>query len=187
MSILVIGFVVVIIALLIWVIVTYNKFKREKVAIQESWSTIDVQLKRKANILQNLVDTLKMQMNFESGVLKEITEARSGLTSSDHTEAMKANDHLTKLMPTIQATAESYPALGTNASFLQMMADIRDCEDKVAYARTRYNATVARYNMDIQVIPGCIVASQMKLQAEPLFEVSQETRNDADNMRISQL
>ena len=173
--------------IVLWYISTYNRFKREKVVIQEAWSGIDVQLKRKANILPNLVDTLKMQMAFESDVLKQLTAARSGLISGDRATAMKANDQITQLMPTIQATAESYPTLGTNASFLQMMSDIRDCEDKVAYARTRYNMTVSRYNMDIQQIPANIVASQMRLQQEPMFEISEAARQDADNIRISKI
>ena len=137
--------------------------------IQEAWSGIDVQLKRKANILPNLVDTLKMQMAFESDVLKQLTAARSGLISGDRVTAMEANDQITRLMPSIQATAENYPTLGTNASFLQMMSDIRDCEDKIAYARNRYNMTTARYNMDIVMIPASIVASQMGLKKENLY------------------
>ena len=173
--------------IVLWYISTYNRFKREKVVIQEAWSGIDVQLKRKANILPNLVDTLKMQMAFESDVLKQLTAARSGLISGDRATAMKANDQITQLMPTIQATAESYPTLGTNASFLQMMSDIRDCEDKIAYARNRYNMTTARYNMEIVMIPASIVASQMGLTKEKLYEISQTQRDDADNMRISQL
>ncbi len=155
--------------------------------IQEAWSGIDVQLKRKANILPNLVDTLKMQMAFESDVLKQLTAARSGLISGDRVTAMEANDQITRLMPSIQATAENYPTLGTNASFLQMMSDIRDCEDKVAYARNRYNMAVSRFNMDIQQIPANLVASWMRLQPETMFEISETARQDADNIRISKI
>ena len=91
------------------------------------------------------------------------------------------------LIPSIRATAENYPQLGTNQSFLQLMSDIRDCEDKIAYARNRYNMTTARYNMEIVMIPASIVASQMGLQKEELYEISQTLRDDADNMRISKL
>ena len=184
-----IGWIIGGIALLLvfWYFGTMNKFRRLKIAIEESWAGIDVQLKRKANIIPNLVDTLKMQMNFEEKVLTELTAARTGLVSSDRTEAMAANDKISSLIPTIRATAESYPALGTNQSFLQLMSDVRDCEDKIAYARNRYNMTTARYNMEIVMIPASIVASQMGLQKEQLYEISQTLRDDADNMRISKL
>ena len=178
---------VVVVLIVLWYIGTMNKFRRLKIAIEEAWAGIDVQLKRKANIIPNLVDTLKMQMNFEEKVLSELTAARTGLVSGDRNEAMAASDKVSSLIPTIRATAESYPQLGTNQSFLQLMNDIRDCEDKIAYARNRYNMTTARYNMDIVMIPASIVASQMGLKKENLYEISQTQRDDADNMRISQL
>lgn len=178
---------VVVVLIVLWYIGTMNKFRRLKIAIEEAWAGIDVQLKRKANIIPNLVDTLKMQMNFEEKVLTELTAARTGLVSADRSEAMAASDKVSSLIPTIRATAESYPQLGTNQSFLQLMNDIRDCEDKIAYARNRYNMTTARYNMDIVMIPASIVAAQMGLKKENLYEISQTQREDSDNMRISQL
>ena len=147
---------VVVAIIVLWYIGTMNKFRRLKIAIEESWAGIDVQLKRKANIIPNLVDALKMQMNFEEKVLTELTAARTGLTSSDRGEAMAASDKISALIPTIRATAENYPQLGTNNSFLQLMSDIRDCEDKITYARNRYNMTTARYNMEIVMIPFAI-------------------------------
>ena len=178
---------VVVLLIVFWYFGTMNKFRRLKIAIEESWAGIDVQLKRKANIIPNLVDTLKMQMNFEEKVLSELTAARTGLVSSNRAEAMEASDKIASLIPSIRATAENYPQLGTNQSFLQLMSDIRDCDDKIAYARNRYNMTTARYNMEIVMIPASIVASQMGLQKEELYEISQTLRDDTDNMRISKL
>ena len=178
---------VIVVAIILWWIATMNRFNRLKVVITEAWAGIDVQLKRKANIIPNLVDTLKMQMNFENKVLTELTQARSGLTSSNHAEAMAANEKINSILPSIHAVAEAYPELGTNKSFLTMMADIKDCEDKIAYARNRYNMSVARYNMDIVMFPASIVANQMALKKEEMFEISQKSREDADNIRISQL
>lgn len=179
--------IVAVVIIVLWFISCFNRFKRLQVAIRESWANIDIQLKRKANIIPNLVDTLKMQMKFESELLTKLTAARSGLVGGDKVEAMRANDAITNMIPEIRATAENYPELGTNRSFLQLMEDIRDCEDKVSYARNRYNMTVARYNMDIQQIPSNIVAGLMHLQQEQLFEISQEKREEADNMRIKDL
>ena len=104
-----------------------------------------------------------------------------------HPEAMAASDKITAMLPSIRATAESYPALGTNQSFLKLMEDIRDCEDKITYARNRYNMTVARFNMDIAMIPGSIVAGAMHLTPEEMFEITAAAREDADNMRIGKL
>jgi len=179
--------VAVVVIVILWYVATYNNLRRMKVFIQEAWSGIDVQLKRKANIIPNLVDTLKMQMKFEEGVLTKLTEARAGLTSSNRAEAMKANDEVTRLLPSINAVAEAYPELGTNKSFLQMMGDIRDCEDKVAFARNRYNIAVSRFNMEIATIPSNMVAGMMGLQAEQMFEIEDAARKDADNLRISNL
>ena len=179
--------IAVAVIIVLWWIGTFNLLNRLKVAITEAWSGIDVQLKRKANIIPNLVDTLKMQMNFESNLLTELTAARSGLSSGNRAEAMAASDKITALMPQIRATAESYPQLGTNASFLKLMEDIRDCEDKIAYARNRYNMTVARFNMTIAQVPASIPAGVHHFAAEPLFEISAAARQDADDMRISKL
>ena len=179
--------IIVVVIVALWWIGTMNGFRRLKVAIQEAWSGIDVQLKRKANIIPNLVDSLKMQMDFESKVLTDLTAARSGLVSGNRAEAMAANDKISAMLPEIRATAENYPALGTNQSFLRLMEDIRDCEDKITYARNRYNMTVAKYNADIIMFPASIVAGTMHLTAESMFEISSQAREDADNMRISKL
>ena len=181
------GIIAVVVIVILWFIGTHNRLRRFVVTIDEAWSGIDVQLKRKANIIPNLIDSIKMQMDFEGNLLKELTEARAGLTSSDPTEQMVANDKVNALIPQINAVAENYPALGTNQSFLRLMGDVRDCEDKVAYARNRYNMTVARYNMDIVSIPTNIVANMMSLKAKEMFEITEQVRKDTDDMRISQL
>ena len=187
MSIFVIGVIIVVVIAVLWLIGTHNRLRRFIVTIDEAWSGIDVQLKRKANIIPNLVDTIRMQMDFEGGLLKELTEARAGLTSSNPAEQMVANDKINALMPQINAVAENYPTLGTNQSFLRLMGDVRDCEDKVAYARNRYNMTVARFNMAIVSIPTNIVANMMSLTAREMFEITEQVRKDTDDMRINSL
>ena len=99
---------IVVAVIFIWVIATFNKFKRLKVIISEAWSGIDIQLKRKANIIPNLVDVLKMQISFEKEILVELTNARSGLSSADHEQAMNANDKVDQIIASIRATAEAF-------------------------------------------------------------------------------
>ena len=182
-----IGILIAVVLVIIWCISTFNKFKRLKVLITEAWSGIDVQLKRKANIIPNLVDVLKMQMSFEKEVLVELTNARSGLNSNDHEQAMAANDKMDKIIASIRATAEAYPTLGTNESFRQLMTDIRDCEDKVGYARNCYNITVTKYNMDIAVFPSNMIAGMMGCVPEKMFEIATPSRETADNLRIGKI
>lgn len=171
----------------IWFISTFNKFRRLKILITEAWSGIDIQLKRKANIIPNLVDVLKMQMAFEKEILIELSNARSGLNDHDREKAMAANDKIDKIMTSIRATAEAYPNIGTNDSFRQLMSDIRDCEDKVGYARNRYNMNITNYNMEIAVFPNNIIAGVMGYTSEKMFEISTPPREIADNMRIGKL
>jgi len=171
----------------IWFVSTYNRLQRLKVYITEAWSGIDVQLKRKANIIPNLVDVLKMQMKFETDLLTRLTEARTGISNGSNLERIKADDALNKVMPSVYAVAENYPELGTNPSFRQLMSEFKDCEDKVAYSRNRYNISVAEFNMAIITIPTNIVAGLMHLEKAELFEITTQQRQDSDNMRISQL
>ena len=172
---------------IVWGIFAYNGISRLKVLIAEAWSGIDVQLKRKANIIPNLVDVLKMQMSFEKELLVELTKARSALTDSDHEKAMAADEKVNEIMASIRATAEAYPNLGTNESFRVLMADIRDCEDKVGYARNRYNMSVASYNMKIVVFPSNIIAKIMGCTPEKMFEIETPQREITDNLRISKM
>ena len=183
---LIIGLAVIVVVVL-WLISVYNMLKRLKVIITEAWSGIDVQLKRKANIIPNLLDVLKMQINFEEKILVDLTAARSGLVSGDRDVAMAANDKLTEIFSGLRATMEAYPTLGTNDSFRTMMAEIRDCEDKIAYSRNRYNMSVAKYNTEISVFPNNIIANNFGFREEKMFELAEPPRDIVDNMRISKL
>ncbi len=180
--------IVVLVVLVLAFISVYNGLLRKKIYVQESWSSIDVQLKRKANVLPNLVDTLKMQTDYEGTLLRDITDARSGITEGSNAERMKANDNLTNsLLPSINAVMENYPTLGASESFRQLMTEISDCENKIAYARNRYNISVTTFNTAIITFPGVIFAGMMKLTAFPFFAVTEEQRQDADDMRIKDI
>lgn len=173
--------------LIIWGIAIYNGLVRKKVYVKEAWSGIDVQLKRKANVLPNLVDTLRMQTNYEGELLSKLTAARTGITSGSNGERMRASDEVTKLMPSLYAVAEAYPQLGANESFRKLMDEVRDCEDKITYARNRYNIAVTTFNTSIRVFPSSIIAGMMRLKEEEFYEIPAEQRADADNLRIKDI
>lgn len=178
---------IIVAVLIIWFIAIYNGLARKKVYIRESWSSIDVQLKRKANVLPNLVDTLKMQTNYEGELLVKLTSARSGIMQGSNADRMKASDEISKLLPSFYAVAENYPQLGANESFRKLMDEIRDCEDKISYARNRYNISVSNYNSAIIVFPSSIVASMFGFKSETFYEINEEQRKSADDMRIKDI
>ncbi len=178
---------VIAVILVLWAISAYNSLVRKKNYITEAWSGIDNQLKRKVNIITNLVDSIKMQTKFESDVIDKIAASRAGMLSQDKEKAMAASDEVTRVMPSVVALAESYPQLGTNQSYLKLMADIKDVEDKVTYARTRYNVCVTDYNNTIAIFPKSIIAGMFRFGPEKVFEIAAEERIDADNLRISEL
>lgn len=177
----------IVVLLIVAVISLYNGLVRKRNYIKEAWSSIDVQLKLKSNVLTNLVDTIKMQTKYESETLEKIVSLRSQLLSSNKGEAMKANDTVSKMVPSLFAMSESYPELKSNQSFLKLMEDIKNVEDKIAYARTRYNKTVTEYNTSIQSFPTSILASMFGFKAEETYEISDVEREYSDNLRISQL
>lgn len=178
---------VLIAVIILWAIAGYNSMVRKKNYIKEAWSGIDNQLKRKANIIPNLVDTIRMQTKFESDIIDKIAASRAGMLSKDHGEAMGASDAVTRMLPSIMALSENYPQLGTNQSYLKLMEDVKDVEDKVAYARTRYNMCVNDYNTFIAMFPGSVLAGLFHFTPEKVFEIEEKERNYADNLRISQL
>lgn len=178
--------IIILVILAFALISMYNGLIRKRNYIKEAWSSIDVQLKRKSNVLANLVDTIKMQTKYESETLSKIVQMRSMLLSSNKSEAMKANDTITKIMPSLFAMSESYPDLKSNQSFLSMMEEIKNIEDKVAYSRTRYNKTVTDYNTSIQMFPTSLLAGMFGFKAEEVFELSDVERDYADNLRVSQ-
>ncbi|MPM11699.1 hypothetical protein SDC9_58049 [bioreactor metagenome] len=181
-------YIIIIIAILvIWLIAMYNGLIKKKNYIKEAWATIDVQLKRKTNILTNLVDTIKMQTKYENETLEKIVSMRAKMMSSSKDEAMTANDKVSKMIPSIMAISESYPELKSNQSFLHLMEDVKNVEDKIAYARTRYNMTVTNFNTAIQSFPTSILANMLGFTAEKTYEISDVEREYSDNLRISEL
>ncbi|MEG0770746.1 MAG: LemA family protein [Clostridia bacterium] len=178
---------IIVAVIIFFVIGLYNGLVRKKVYIGEAWSSIDVQLKRKANVIPNLIDTLKMQTNYEGDLLEKLTQARTGITSGSNTEKMKANDEISKMLPSFYAVAENYPTLGANESFRKLMVEVSDCEDKIAFSRNRYNMAVTDFNTELVKFPSNLMAKMLGYTEEPFFEISQEIRDTTDNMRIKDI
>ena len=178
---------IILVLVIIFVVAIYNGLVRKRMYVKESWSNIDVQLKRKGNVLPNLVDVIKMQTAYEGDLLEKLTKARTGIVSGSPEDRLSASDNVNKMMPNIYAVAENYPVLGANESFRKLMEEIRDSEDKITYARQRYNVTVNDLNTATQTFPSNIIAAMFKFKAEGFYEIEQTQREDYDNMRIKDI
>ncbi|HEY2601184.1 MAG TPA: LemA family protein [Thermoleophilaceae bacterium] len=143
-----------------WVIVTLNGFVRARNQVDESWSGVDVQLKRRHDLVPNLVETVKGYAAHERGVLEEVTKARAAaVAATDSEQQGKAEATLTSALGGIRAVAEQYPQLRASENFQQLQAELAQIEDQIQAARRIYNSNVRAFNTRIQVFPNSLLAS----------------------------
>ncbi|MBU0708989.1 LemA family protein [Patescibacteria group bacterium] len=170
---------VALIAFYLWA--TYNGLITAKTRVEESWSGIDVQLKRRASLIPNLVETVKGYASHEKGIFEEVTKARSALVNaSTPREKAEADNTLTGTLKTLFAVAENYPDLKANQNFMKLQEELADAEDKVAYARQFYNTNVMEYNIKLKVFPSVLVANMFSFKAEEFFEAEEGEREDVE-------
>jgi LemA protein len=166
---------VVLVILVIFVIVTfihmYNNLIGLRNRVQNSYAQIDVQLKRRNDLIPNLVETVKGYASHEKGVLEEVTQARTGVMNATTVEETSAADNqLTGALKTLFAVAENYPDLKANSNFQQLQNELSDTEDKIAYARQFYNDVVLKYNNACQQFPSSMLAKLFRFKEETYFE-----------------
>jgi LemA protein len=172
---LIIGIAVILLIIFIWGL--YNSLITMVTQIEEAWSQIDVQLKRRTDLIPNLVASVKGYAKHEKTVFENVTKARSAMMKAESPEQMaKANDQLSGALKSLFAVAESYPQLRANENFLQLQKEIGDTEDKVAYSRQFYNSTVMDYNVKVKVFPNVILAGAFGFKEKPFFKTEEEER-----------
>jgi LemA protein len=171
--------VIVIVALLvIYGIASYNGLIRRRNQVENSWSQIDVQLKRRADLIPNLVETVKGYAAHEKGVLEGVTAARAGLMNArTPAEANDANNMLTQALGKLFAVAEAYPDLKANTNFLQLQDELTHTENKVGFARQYYNDEVLRYNNAVTTFPGTLFAGSLGKTKRGMLEIPPADRN----------
>lgn len=173
---LIIGIAAALLVIFIWGL--YNGLITMKTQIDEAWSQIDVQLKRRTDLIPNLVTSVKGYAKHEKTVFENVTKARTALMNAGSPEKMaKANDQLTGALKSLFAIAESYPQLKANENFLQLQKELGDTEDKVAYARQFYNSTVMDYNVKVKVFPNVLLAGAFGFTEKPFFKTEGSERN----------
>jgi len=150
----------------------YNRLVRRRIVVQEGFSGIDVQLKRRHSLIPNLVATVAGYASFERGVLAEVTERR-GRAMGEHTPAEKQRDEnaLSDALSKLLVVAEAYPDLKANAGFLNLQRELTEVEDVLQRARRYYNGTVREYNTSIESFPGNLVARIFGFRKEAFFEL----------------
>ena len=157
---------------------TYNSLIVLRNKKDNEWAQIDVQLKRRADLIPNLVETVKGYAKHEKSTLEEITQARNSLASAKTPEEeMKKNNELTNAIFKLFALAENYPDLKANQNFLSLQNDIKEAEDKISIARQFYNDTVLTYNNKVETVPTSIIAHLFGFKKATFFEVEESEKD----------
>lgn len=163
--------------LLIWFFSTYNGLIVKKNRIDNSWAQIDVQLKRRAELIPNLIETVKGYVKHERETLEAVTNARTAIMSAKGPrEAARADNMLTGALKSLFAVAESYPRLRANENFKMLQEELSGTENKIAYARQFYNDTVLEFNNSVETFPGSVVAGILGYKEREYFEVPESQK-----------
>ncbi|MBI0062250.1 LemA family protein [Bifidobacterium apousia] len=173
---------VLVVLLVIWGIGIYNGLVNLRNRVANGWAQIDVQLKQRADLVPNLVQTVKGYASHESTVLEEVTKARADVAQAqtaggDQMQARAdAEQRLGQSLVTLMARAEAYPELKANQNFLDLQRQLKDLEDKIAYARQFYNDVVQKFNTRIETVPSNIIASLFRFRQAQYFQADEGSR-----------
>lgn len=166
-----------------WYIATHNKLIRMKAQIEDAFANIDVYLKKRFDLIPNLVETVKGYAKHENETFKAVTDARAAAMKATTTsEKIEANNELSRAILRFYKVTENYPELKANMNFMDLQNQLKTIENELANSRKYYNATVREYNAIILSIPTCIVAKRMKCVSQPYFEAVDEER---ENVKVS--
>jgi LemA protein len=175
-------FVIIIIA---WVAAKYNGIVRLKNQVDNGWSQIDVQLKRRYDLIPNLVETVKGYAKHESGTLEAVVKARNMAMSAQGVgDRAQAENMLTGTLKSLFALSEAYPDLKANQNFLKLQEELTSTENKIGFSRQFYNDNVMHYNTKIEVFPDNIIANMFKFLRREFFEVKDEAQREAPQVKF---
>jgi LemA protein len=165
----------VIALVIIWLVLAYNGFVTRVNRAKEAWADIDVQLKRRYDLIPNLVETVKGYAAHESAAFENVTKARAAaISATGMAGKAKAEDALSGTLKSLFAVAEAYPDLKANQNFLELQRELSDTEDKIQASRRFYNTTVRDLNTALESFPGNVIASSFGFQKMDLFELGGE-------------
>lgn len=168
----ILAILIIFLAVVFFGVVIYNRLIRLRNTVKSSWSDIDVQLKKRYDLVPNLVETVKGYATHERGVFENVAKARSmAMHAAAPADKAKAENMLTATLKSLFAVAEAYPELKANVNFLQLQSELKDLEDNIESARRYYNAVVRDFNILIESFPSNIIASSFQFKREEFFEL----------------
>jgi len=172
-------------ATIVWFIFTYNLFIRDKNLIKEAWSGIDVQLKRRHNLIPNLVESVKGYSKYEKNLLENITQKRTEAAKIESIkEKAPAESDLSGMLKNLFIVAENYPDLKANKNFLDLQNQLVEIEDQLQYARRYYNGAVRNYNIRVESFPSNIIAGILDFKQDNFFEISLATERSTPEVKL---
>jgi len=167
----------IIIVIILWLIAIYNGLIKSKNRTEEAWSDIDVQLKRRYDLIPNLIETVKAYAKHEREIFEKIAEARARAMGAEGAAAKaQAENALSQTLKSLFAIAENYPDLKATQNFLQLQDELSDTENKIQAARRFYNANVRDFNIRLQIFPNNLVASFLGFKPKEFFGIEEEER-----------
>lgn len=174
---------VVVVLLVLFVISCYNKLVKRKIIVDEAFSTMDVYLKKRFDLIPNVLETVKGYAKHEQETLEKVIRLRNGgYNSMTEEEKIETGAAISREVPKIMALAEAYPDLKANQNFMELSAQLQRVEEDIANARKYYNGAVRNYNMTVQTIPTNIIASIFHFGTKPMYEV--ENTQERENVQV---
>lgn len=173
--------IVILAIIILWIIIAYNSLISLRNRIENSLSQIDVQLKRRYDLIPNLVETVKAYAKHEKTVFENVTKARSKLVTGDLNSRVKADDMLTGALKSLFAVAEDYPKLEASENFKMLQEELSGTESKIAYARQFYNDSVLRLNETLQKFPTNMIASMFNFKVKEYLKIEAA---EAKNVKV---
>ena len=168
--------------LIFWIIKTYNKLVLLRNKVKDQWSQVDIQLKKRFDLIPNIVELVKGYTKHEKDTLEAVINARnSAVNAQSPTDEMNANNQLSGALNRLFALTESYPELKADTNFQNLQNNLKDIEDKIAFARQFYNDTVLKYKNTIETFPTILIAGFMGFKQEKFFEV---TKEEKENIKV---
>jgi LemA protein len=171
--------IAVLVAIALYAIVVFNRLTRQRNMVREGWSGIDVQLRRRTDLIPNLVETVKGYAAHEKGTLDAVIQARNSAvaaSNADPAARAQADNVVTQTLGRLFALAEAYPNLKANENFAALQGELTNTEDRIAYSRQFYNSSVQTYNNATQTIPTNIIAGMMNFKTKEYFESQGDER-----------
>ena len=178
-------YIVVAAVIVVWVVVSFNILVRHRNLVREAWSGIDVQLRRRTDLIPNLVETVKGYMTHERSTLEDVTRARTQTTGANAVRDRETSENaLSRALKRLFAVAEAYPDLKADETFLSLHHELIEVEDQIQYARRYYNGTVRDYNIRAESFPNNIVARLFAFAGAEFFQLATATEREAPRVEM---